>query len=178
MAAMIAMLSIHGYDGASFEKVAAAAGVSRPSIYRRWTGKELLVVDAVRAMLSEDMADFENSRAESGLDKIRRLMEIVARRLADPVKSNIIITIVSAANSHEELAVLLGDLEFQRRTPLVDAVRQAQAAGELSQSLDPDLVAEALLGTVYFRRLFSLHKPDGRTIQQVVDGILGIAPEN
>jgi AcrR family transcriptional regulator len=64
--AMIAMLAAHGYDGASFEKVATAAGVSRPAIYRRWKAKELLVIDAVRAMLNEDLASYTDDTSARG----------------------------------------------------------------------------------------------------------------
>ena len=173
--AMIAMLAAHGYDGASFEKVATAAGVSRPAIYRRWKAKELLVIDAVRAMLNEDLAAYTDDTPAHGIAAIRLLMEIVAKRLADPEKARIIVNVIAAAVTRPELATLLGDLEWQRREPLLKAIKEAQATGELSACSDPNLIVEALLGAVYFRRLFSQSKPDGRTTRQVVDGVLGIS---
>lgn len=175
IAAMLAMLARHGFEGASFEKVATAAGVSRPSIYRRWASKDLLVIDAVRIMLSEDLNGEDEARLGTGVVAIRALMEVVATRLADPDKARVIIVIVAEAATRPALATLLADLERQRRAPLLRAIEEAQSAGEILAVTDGDVIADALLGAIYFRRLFSQSKPDGRTTRQVVDGVLGLA---
>lgn len=49
VAAATELLSEVGYDGMSMDAVAARAGVSKATIYRRWSGKAPLVLDTVRA---------------------------------------------------------------------------------------------------------------------------------
>src|SRR3954468_25112873 len=48
--AAVHLLAEVGYDRATVEAVAARAGVSKPTIYRRWPGgKAEIVADAIRA---------------------------------------------------------------------------------------------------------------------------------
>jgi AcrR family transcriptional regulator len=45
--AAIGLLAEHGYAGLTVEAVAARAGVAKTTVYRRWPGKDELLVDAV-----------------------------------------------------------------------------------------------------------------------------------
>src|SRR5215207_5169831 len=46
--AALALLADVGYERMTVDAIAAAAGVSKPTIYRRWAGKHELVADAIR----------------------------------------------------------------------------------------------------------------------------------
>jgi AcrR family transcriptional regulator len=46
--AVLTLLAELGYERMSVDAVAAAAGVSKPTIYRRWPGKHEMVADAIR----------------------------------------------------------------------------------------------------------------------------------
>lgn len=50
-------LARHGLAGLSLASVAAAAGTTRPAIYRRWANKEALVVDAISRLAQVDPPD-------------------------------------------------------------------------------------------------------------------------
>lgn len=50
----IRQLARDGFAGLSLASVAAAAGTSRPAIYRRWPSKEALVVDAIGRLARVD----------------------------------------------------------------------------------------------------------------------------
>lgn len=152
--AMLRMMAEHGYDNASFEKVAAAANVSRATIYRRWSSKDHLVVHAVGELLRSDL----DPAAVEGADPIllvRDMLVRVSHRLRDPFKVRVISALLSAVPSRPDLGVLLGDLERSRRSPLQDALRAGQASGVVAADADPDLLIDALLGALYFRALIS-----------------------
>src|SRR3954465_4956485 len=54
LAAAIALVGEVGYDRVTVDALAARAGVSKPTIYRRWPGgKPEIVVEAIRAKRSE-----------------------------------------------------------------------------------------------------------------------------
>src|SRR3954447_3785716 len=50
LAAALALVGEVGYDRVTVDALAARAGVSKPTIYRRWPGgKQEIVVEAIRA---------------------------------------------------------------------------------------------------------------------------------
>nr|WP_280136299.1 TetR/AcrR family transcriptional regulator [Nitratireductor soli] len=56
--AALKLFVAHGLEGASFERVAKAAGVTRATIYRRWTARETLLADALGRLKESAEQDF------------------------------------------------------------------------------------------------------------------------
>ena len=54
MAATRKLLATDGYDQMSIESIAKEAGVSRPTIYRRWPSKAHVVFDAAFGQPDDD----------------------------------------------------------------------------------------------------------------------------
>src|SRR5215210_6400524 len=52
--ATVAELIEHGYAGLTVEGVAARAGVNKTTLYRRWGGRDALIVDAVEAFAAAE----------------------------------------------------------------------------------------------------------------------------
>ncbi|MFC7715781.1 TetR/AcrR family transcriptional regulator [Nonomuraea recticatena] len=51
--ATLAELAEHGYQGLTVENVAARSGVHKTTVYRRWTGVEGLIADALELAAEE-----------------------------------------------------------------------------------------------------------------------------
>ncbi len=51
------MFTQHGFDGVSMDQIAAAAGVSKLTVYSHFGDKEALFVEAVRCLCEERMPD-------------------------------------------------------------------------------------------------------------------------
>src|SRR3954453_24013969 len=65
VAATVRLLGEKGFAGMSVEGVAAAAGVGKPAIYRRYADKKALVLAAIEAALDPmEVADLGDTRAE------------------------------------------------------------------------------------------------------------------
>src|SRR5690349_4476300 len=64
--AVVDQLATAGYDGLTMEGVAAAARTGKAALYRRWSGKEDLVLDALRATLPSpaDVPRHDDLRAD------------------------------------------------------------------------------------------------------------------
>lgn len=54
---VVALLIENGYDKLTFDAVAAAAHVSKATLYRKWSSKAALVVDAVAATICPSVSD-------------------------------------------------------------------------------------------------------------------------
>jgi TetR/AcrR family transcriptional regulator, mexJK operon transcriptional repressor len=61
------MFTLHGYDGASMDQIAAEAGVSKLTVYSHFGDKDTLFVEAVRGVCEALMPDLFIAEAEGPL---------------------------------------------------------------------------------------------------------------
>src|SRR5262245_23122687 len=69
-----------GAEGLCIEKVAAKAGVGKATIYRRWPGKEDLLLDAISAM----RWPLPKPKGESVREDLAALVDAIGRETGDP----------------------------------------------------------------------------------------------
>lgn len=78
--ATLALLSEAGYEGVSMERVAARAGTSKATVYRRWASRRDLVVAAVRAQQGAPPPDVDTGSLRGDLLALcRRLAAMLGR---------------------------------------------------------------------------------------------------
>lgn len=145
--ATIELLSEVGYARVSMAEVARRAGVSKPALYRRWSQKSQLVVEAMVTQMrpgkdadSGSAADDLVALTEQLIDVLtltplsRVLPGLVAEMAADPV----------LAASYRDL-IIRPNMQHWRA-----AVERGIASGELSAETDVDFVLNTLAGPLYF----------------------------
>ncbi|MGD1066875.1 MAG: TetR/AcrR family transcriptional regulator [Vulcanimicrobiaceae bacterium] len=134
-----------GYDGASMDDVARAAGITKASIYHHVSGKEALLerglsraLDALFAILAEP--DTQGGRALARLRLIvTRVAETTLRLLPE-----LTVLFRARGTSKSERTALERRREFDR--VVTDLVRAAQREGDLRADLDPRLVVRLVFG--------------------------------
>lgn len=145
--ASIDVLGRSGYSAFSFEEVAARAGVSRTTIYRRWPTKQ----DLVRAALLR-YAEQRPSVADTG--SLRGDLEQGLRACFDPRQETLdarLLRALMAEFDDPELVALARLVRDRLRQPAVAAVERAIARGELPPGTDPDLILDPAAFTVLLR---------------------------
>ncbi|MFQ5555400.1 MAG: TetR/AcrR family transcriptional regulator [Acidimicrobiia bacterium] len=154
-----------GYAKLTIEKVASRAGVARATIYRRWTGKQALVVDAARLGLRvleiPDMGSFR--------EEIR--MYMMARLSWFDNDESTRATAASLAAVGEDPSV---DAAFGARTevliqPVVDAVRRARERGEIRREVGIEAIKAIVPGPLTFTANYLRKKPDLALVDAIVD---------
>jgi AcrR family transcriptional regulator len=146
--ATVDVLAHHGYSAFSFEEVAARAGVSRTTIYRRWPTKQ----DLVRAALLR-FAEECPMTADTGSLRGDLLPEITA--ILDPERAARhagLLRALMADFDDPELVALSRLVRDRIRQPAVAAVERAIARGELPAGTDPDVVIEPAAFAVVMRQ--------------------------
>lgn len=128
----------HGVEGLYIEKAAARAGVGNATIYRRWPGKEDLLLAALAALKTP----LPEPHGESVHDDLVALLEAMAADYADPRRAR-------------EFAPLLGEgAKFPRLMarytetvvePRRDVIRSVLHRGIESGELRPDTDVEVAL---------------------------------
>jgi AcrR family transcriptional regulator len=148
LAATRAVLVELGYSKLTFELVARRAGVSRPTIYRRWPSKAHLVHESIysQAALSSlpDTGDFANDVRSM----LRRSFASYARPEVRAALPGLIVDL------HSDPALrssVLDGLEQPVRRHLANLVDAAVARGEVRGDIDADALFDALYGALIQR---------------------------
>jgi AcrR family transcriptional regulator len=168
--AALVLLCRVGYDRLTMDAVAAEAKASKATLYRRWSSKPSLVVDAI-LRTKEALQAREVDTGSLREDLVQ--MACGHGGLTDTRSAEIIAALVTALHHDPDFAV-----EFRTRVlgPKMRIARRvferARARGEITADLDLDLLSSSLAGII-LHRSFVLGLPaDEKTVAQVVDEII------
>jgi AcrR family transcriptional regulator len=166
LAAARGLLAEHGYSDLTMEAVAARAGIAKTTLYRRWTTKADLVVDAVAdslaPLLEPDPATLQTLTAESALRMF------VAALSAAEARSAFLALIGEAAMDpvlHDELQARI----FEPSRRLVARCGQLDASPAVL-----DLLYDVVVGAVIHRVLVRGQQAD----DTFVTGLLSLVAEH
>ncbi|MEV0270113.1 TetR/AcrR family transcriptional regulator [Hamadaea sp. NPDC050747] len=161
----------------SIEAVAARAGVGKATIYRRWSGKNDLILEAIRALKAPQQVD----EGLSVRDNLVKLLSVVSVS-ADPRAARVFPCIVPEVLRNPELWGLYQQIVEPRRVRTREVLERGISAGELRADTDVEMVALMLTGPVMLQRMlkWSPTIDDATLPERVVDTLLqGIAvPRN
>ncbi|MFI6375061.1 TetR/AcrR family transcriptional regulator [Streptomyces sp. NPDC050546] len=164
LAATRAALVELGWSKLTLGDVATRAGVAKTTLYRRWAGKNELVVDAVAELFDElELPDSGSLAAD-----IEGVVLQFATILARPEAKSGLMAVVSEATRDDALRerIRVSVVERQKRLVLEGRSR-AQTRGELPPEPDPesaartaDLIFDMVAGAVVHRTLVSAEPAD------------------
>ncbi|WAU84799.1 TetR/AcrR family transcriptional regulator [Streptomyces sp. Qhu-G9] len=153
-----------GWSKLTLGDVAMRAGVAKTTLYRRWAGKNELVVDAVAELFDElELPDRGSLTAD-----IEGVVLQFAAILAMPEARNGLMAVVAESTRDDALRERIRASIVDRQKRLVlEGRSRAQARGELPQEPDPsaaartaDLVFDMVAGAVVHRTLVSAEPVD------------------
>jgi AcrR family transcriptional regulator len=170
--AAIAAVGEHGIDGVSCEDVAARAGVGKATLYRRWTGKEDLLIAAFAAMKRQ----LPQPRGESVREDLIALLTVIAADSDDPRFAQQFALLHGAGERYPRLVARYQAEIVEPRRELVRAVlRRGLASGELRPGTDVEVAMLLLTGAVMAR---GKHDPTpaapgfvARAVDELLQGI-------
>jgi AcrR family transcriptional regulator len=170
LGAAIMLVAEIGYDRMTVEALAARAGVSKPTIYRRWPGgKKEIVVEAIRAkhVDAESLPDAGSLRG----DLLGLLGAMIEHTDED---AHLAAGLISQLRDSDELATLMREevvtLERQRYGVLI---ARAVARGELSADARITPLLPDVAGSVVFTRAVVTGEPlDEAFLEELVDHVL------
>jgi AcrR family transcriptional regulator len=168
LAAALDLFAECGPDALGIEQVAARAGVGKATIYRRWPGKEDMLVDAVAALRSH----LPQPQGRSVRADLIALLSAVCREAADPRRARLFALLQGEGTRYPRLMTTYIETVMQPRLDLVAAVlRRGVATGELREDTDIEAAAFLFNGAV----LASMYGPepaDTRYSRRVVGELL------
>ncbi|CUU59294.1 DNA-binding transcriptional regulator, AcrR family [Parafrankia irregularis] len=164
----IDLIAEHGVAGVSVDAVASVAGVSKPTLYRRWPSRARLLQAAFTYGQHEAVAPDTGSLRE---DLITLLGELV-RYLNRPDFGRAYRSFIEAASRDPELAALRGASMRSAFGMFHRAVRRGIERGELPVGTDVRLFIDMVSAPFMAQRLVEDLPVRGADIEPVVDLLL------
>lgn len=153
-----------GWSKLTMGDVATRAGVAKTTLYRRWAGKNELVVDAVAVLFDElELPDLGSLSAD-----VQSVVLQFAALLDRPETRTALMAVVAESTRDEALRTRIRDSIVDRQKRLVlQGRRRAQERGELPRERDEataaltaDLIFDVIAGAVVHRVLVSAEPVD------------------
>ncbi len=154
-----------GVAGLSIDGVAARAGVGKATIYRRWTSKESLVLEALSS--DADPIDIPDT-GDLRLD-LETYFDGLIERFAANDSSDVLPHLIEAACYDAEVRVSLDEYIRQRQKPLLAILRRAAQRGDIAPDIDRTVLVEVLVGPVIYRRLLTGGRIDRPFVRKLLD---------
>ena len=170
MAAALELLAERGIAGMSIEEVASRAGVGKATIYRRWSSKGALALDAFLAEFRQQqpLPDTGSLRGD-----LRASLRAWVRAVTHTPVGRILADLIGEAQHDKDLAVsyrerVLEPLRQQHRIMLDRAI----ARGEIPADTDREVALDLMFGAAQHRLLLGHLPLTERFVRQVVDVII------
>lgn len=143
-------------DRLTIERIASEAGVSKATIYRWWSSKGAIVLDAVLDHVDADITFPDTGDVRADLEaEIRSVIGLYT----DTDIGAAVLDLVAASRNDAELAEAMREKFFvHRRAVALRYLRLAVSRGHLAADLDTEIVIDAIWGALYYRLLVA-HLP-------------------
>lgn len=168
--ATLVLLDEGSYSKLSLEMVAQRAGVSRPSLYRRWSNKAAVVVEALAGAAGTDPAP-DTGRIEEDLLAVQREM---AALYNTALARRVVPALLGDLAGHPELGERFrAAYVWPRRASVHRALARARERGEIAGG-DPELICDLLAGPLLLKAFVLDHRIDDDYALATVRAVLAV----
>lgn len=168
--AVMAVLEEVGYDRLTFDAVATRARASKATLYRRWSDKVNLVVDALRAAHAEHHVDPPDTGSlredligtycgQGGMSDKHSLAAFGA-------------VVTAVLRDAEFAAAFRRDVIGPKAAATREVFERARRRGEIGDHIDLDLLTPVLAGVVLHRVFMLGELPTDDLVTRVVDEVV------
>ena len=172
--AALSVFAESGPEGLYIERVAARAGVGKATIYRRWPGKEDLLLDALGALQNP----LPEPAGESVRDDLVAILSAMRDSVADPRRAREFALLLGEGAKYPRLMARYVETMLEPRREVIRSVlRRGVATGELRAGADIEAALFMLTGAVIARGKYDSGSMPPGYVERVVDELLlGLAP--
>jgi len=170
LAATVALVAELGYDRLTMDAVATAAKASKATLYRRWTSKAELVVDAISRAKGCPMPDNVDTGSLRG-DLIS--LACGTGGFTDEMPMSVMAGLLTALQHDAELQKAFQQRFLAPRLGLVATIYQrAIDRGEVSPAVDVELLANTLPAVIIHHAFLLGVEPTDDLILRVIDNVI------
>ncbi|MFG1840063.1 TetR/AcrR family transcriptional regulator [Micromonospora sp. NPDC049175] len=156
-------------EALSIEAIAARAGVGKATIYRRWAGKDALLLDALRRLKGV----LAQPTGHSVREDLVLLVGAIGKNV-DPRAAKIMPCLAPAVNRSADQFQLYQNIISPRRQLMREVLRRGIDEGVLRADIDVEVTMALLTGPMLIQRVLQWNPElDEQTLpERVVDAVL------
>jgi len=172
MDAALSVLAEEGYDGMTIDMVAARAKAGKATVYRRWASKEELVIDSVACMKQADLEPA--SLPDTGTLRGDLLAMIKPRTIEESERKLRVMTgLMSMLAKDSALAGAVNEAIIAPRIAINrHLLERAIARGEISASVDVQMISQISQAMVTYRMILDRKPIDPDFLRSIVTGVV------
>jgi len=163
--AVLDLAADEGLGALTVDAVAHRAGVGKATIYRRWTSKEAMLLDAWQAIVEP----FEAPDTGSLRGDLTVLLQRYTTSKAERLVGRTLPQLIAAARVMPELQRTLSEFFHERREPFRIVLRRAAERRELRRDIDFETLHDLITGPPTVRLMVKGEQLSRREIDQLVD---------
>jgi AcrR family transcriptional regulator len=146
-----------GPDGATIERIAARAGVTRPTVYRRWKDRNTLLVEAIARVREQAERPLGGAAPTSVEQTLSWMTEAIPHTLAQSDSRTLLARLIGAAPDRPELLERYWSDVLGPRWSAFGALLQGTSR---ATSADAELLSDIVAGALVWRALV---RPDPKS---------------
>lgn len=167
--AALQLLKAVGYDGMSMSAIAAHAGVSKATIYRRWPNKAAVVASAVEHQATGTPPE---PRGGALRDVLLEVLQWLAQQIAEQDIAMVAAVLAGMRSDPALAAAMRGRLHRDETAMIERSLRRAAARGEALHPHADTLFAEVAPAVIVHRLLIVGEACDPPFLEHLVDDVL------
>lgn len=163
------MLIEVGFMDLTIEGVAARARVGKPTIYRRWSSKAQLAMDAFLSKVNPEVAFPDTGSVKE--DFREQMYKIV--KLMNSSRGEILATVIGCGQMDNELIEAFREnWLLPRRDDAKRIFQRGVEQGELRNDVDAEVAIDALYSPLFYRLLLKHLPLSGDFVDRLVDVVI------
>jgi AcrR family transcriptional regulator len=172
--AALELFAEKGADGLCVEEVAARAGVGKATVYRRWGGKEDLLLAALGSLKSP----LPDPHGASVRDDLITLVTVMSQDASDPRRTRQYTLLLGEGEKYPRLMARYAETIVEpRRNVIRTVLRRGIETGELRPDIDIEIAMLTMTGAAMSRGKCETIERNAEFAGRVVDSLLlGLTP--
>jgi AcrR family transcriptional regulator len=154
--------------GVTVDMVAARAGVSKATIYRRWESRQALLADAMTRLRRPGI----NPDTGSLREDLTALLKVLVGYLKHPSTARVFASFINAAARDKDLSALQREISRDARADYERVLQRAVDRGELAGDVDISFLVDLLIAPFLYRGVVEHRPVPDADIGRVIDAVL------
>ncbi|HEY5421913.1 MAG TPA: TetR/AcrR family transcriptional regulator [Ilumatobacteraceae bacterium] len=157
-----------GVERTTIDEIASRSGVAKTTIYRHFSSKQALVVEAVHACTHIPVVTDTGSLR----DDLISCFSGTTKASYDGRLGDMMLSLMDAAQRDPELGRLVRAQTDQRRRFATEVIERAVSRGDLPAEVDVDLLVTLVAGPLIYTKLVRRQRVTDELVAAVVDSVL------